>query len=517
MLAAPPAPEGRAHGRGAAGGDGRFWARLLPALALLTAASRLPSFARPLWNPDEGYLATQARQLASGGTLYETVVDRKPPLLPWLYRGAFALFGDRSLWPLRVAAALAVLAGAVLLASLARRRWGDRAGRLAGVCYVFASVALVPEDTQAATFEVFMLPWTVFAMWCADRGSWARAGIGVAGAVLTKQTGGAVLLPVLWLLWSRRAGWWASARLVSAAALPVLAVVFAYGPARCLFWMATGSGSYVSPDGSVGYALVRALANSGLFVAGCLPMVLALLRYVPRSRTRRAPAQAADQAADVWVWLAASGAAVTAGWQFFGHYFLQLTPAVALLATAALQHLTKRRLIAVIAVNALIAAGFLAWALFLFPRAELAHQQRLAAEVRARTAPTDRVLLWGMHPEGYWFARRPPASRYLTAGFFTNFSGGRGGARVGERYAMHGAWACLRRELRRQPPQLIADDARGKPYRVARTPTLRAYLHRHYERAATVDGTVLYVRSPAAGTQRGSPRSEAKTPSPNAS
>src|SRR5690606_32545900 len=99
----------------------------------------------------------------------------------------------------RALAVLAVLAGAVLLASLARRRWGPRAGRPAGVAYVLASVALVPEDTQAATFEVFMLPWTVLAVWCADRGRWASAGAAVTAAALTKQTAGAVLVPVVWL------------------------------------------------------------------------------------------------------------------------------------------------------------------------------------------------------------------------------------------------------------------------------------------------------------------------------
>jgi hypothetical protein len=165
------------------------------------------------------------------------------------------------------------------------------------------------------------------------------------------------------------------------------------------------------------------------------------------------------------------------------------------LAAAALQHLTPRALVAVIAVNALIAAGFLTWAMLLFPRGELAHQQRLAAEVRARAEPADRVLLWGMHPEGYWFAGRTPASRYLTAGFLTNFSGGRGGARVGERYAMDGAWPYFRRELHRQPPALIVDDSRGKPYGAGHVPTLRAYLDRHYERVDTVDGAVLFVRS----------------------
>ncbi|OEU86462.1 glycosyltransferase [Streptomyces abyssalis] len=473
----------------------RYWLRLLPVLALLAAVTRLPSFTRPLWNPDEGYLATQARQLAAGGTLYETVVDRKPPLLPWLYRGAFELFGDRppwSLWPLKALAVLAVLAGAVLLASLARRRWGDRAGLLAGVCYVLASVALVPEDTQAATFEVFMLPWTVLAMWCADRGRWAGAGLAVAGAVLTKQTGGAVLLPVLWLLWTSRAGWWPLARLSAATALPVLAAALLHGPARFVFWMVTGSGSYVSADGAVGHALIRGLANCGLFAAGCLPMLLALL-YVART------GRPMTRTGDVWVWLAASGAAVTVGLQFFGHYFLQLTPAVALLAAAALRHLTARGAVAVIAANSLIAAGFLTWALLLFPRTEPVHQQRLAAEVRARTAPTDRVLLWGMHPEGYWLSGRAPASRYLTAGFLTNFSGGRGGARVGEQHAMDGAWPYFRRELRLRPPALIVDDSRGKPYALPRTPTLRSYVARHYELVATFDGADLYARSPAPG------------------
>ncbi|SCK43222.1 4-amino-4-deoxy-L-arabinose transferase [Streptomyces sp. WMMB 714] len=471
---------------------GSFWRRLLPVLALLALVTRTPSFARPLWNPDEGFLATQARQLEAGGALYETVVDRKPPLLPWLYEAAFAVFGDGSLWPLRAAAVVAVLTGAVLLASLARRRWGDRAGVLAGVCYVLASVGLVPEDTQAATFEVFMLPWTVLAMWCADRGRWAGAGLAVAAAALTKQTGGAVLLPVLWLLWQSRCGSRAAARLLGAAALPVLASALALGPGRLLFWTVTGSGDYASVDGAAAHAALRAAANAALLAGGCLPVVLAAL-YARRRGGKQPRDGGGTRTADVWVWLGASAAAVTAGFQFFGHYFLQLTPALALLAAAALRHLRGRPLSAALAVQALVTAGFLLWAL-LAPNGELAHQQRLAAEIRSRTAPSERVLLWGMHPETYWLADRAPASRYLTAGFLTNFSGGRGGVRVGERYAMDGAWPYFEGELRRDPPALVVDDSRGKPYAVRHTPTLRAYLGRHYERAGTVGGAVLYVR-----------------------
>ncbi|WP_256069850.1 glycosyltransferase family 39 protein, partial [Streptomyces sp. DvalAA-14] len=170
-------------------------------LAALTALLHLPSFLRAVWNPDEGFLAVQARLLAHGGVVYQTVVDRKPPLLPWLYEGLFAVFGDTSLWPQRAAALAAHLSTALLTAAVARRRWGDRTGAAAGLGVALLSVALAPEDTQAATFEVFMLPWTVAALWCADRARFGWAGAALAAAALTKQTGAAALAPVAWLAW----------------------------------------------------------------------------------------------------------------------------------------------------------------------------------------------------------------------------------------------------------------------------------------------------------------------------
>lgn len=178
-----------------------FWRRLLPFLAAVALASRLPSFLHPFWSPDEGYLAVQARILASGGELYETVVDRKPPLLPWLYEAAFTLFGDGSAQAMKLLAIAAQFTTAALLAAVARRRWGDRSGVTAGVLFLLISVGFIPQDTQAVTFEVVILPCTVAAVLCADRGRWGAAGVAVAGAFLTKQTGGVVLVPVLWLLW----------------------------------------------------------------------------------------------------------------------------------------------------------------------------------------------------------------------------------------------------------------------------------------------------------------------------
>ncbi|MEV5546188.1 glycosyltransferase family 39 protein [Streptomyces sp. NPDC052309] len=490
MLARTAVPSRTGSGPGAAAGAGAgagagaragYWTRLLPLLAALACVTRAPSFARPLWNPDEGYLAVQAGMLAHGGELYETVVDRKPPLVPWLYQAVFAVAGPDSLTYVRILAVLAQLATAALLASLARRRWGDRAGRTAGVLYLLISVGLNPEDAQAAAFEVFILPGTAAAMWCADRRRWGAAGLAAGCAFLAKQTGGAVLLPVLWLCGARRGG---LLRLGAGAAAPVLGAALATDPAGFLFWTVTGSGTYASFSGSVLHVAGRALANATILAVACAGLVPAVLHNRRAARTGTA---------DLWLWLAASAGAVTVGLHFFGHYYLQLLPPLTLLATAALRALPPGRLAGPLLATACCCALFLTWGL-LAPRAELDHARRVADAAARRTGPGDRVLFWGMHPEAYWFAGRAPASRYLTAGLLTNYSGGRDGTRTGEPYAVEGGWRTFREELATHPPALIVDDSRGKPYAPERLPSLHRLLAAGYEEAGTVDGAVLYAR-----------------------
>lgn len=78
----------------------------------------------------------------------------------------------------------------------------------------------------------------------------------------------------------------------------------------------------------------------------------------------------------------------------------------------------------------------------------------------------------------------------------TNYSGGRDGPQVGEKYAVEGAWPVFTGEMADHPPALIVDDSRGKPFAPAHMPALRRLLAGHYETLTTVDGAVLYARSP---------------------
>jgi hypothetical protein len=458
-----------------------FWPYATVAFGVLAVLTHLPGFLRPLWSPDEAFLATQAEVLAGGGVLYEDVVDRKPPLLPFLYTLTFQLTGSTDLYYVRGLAVLAHLATALLLAAIARQRWGYRAAAAAGCLYLLGSAGLGPEDAQGASFEVFMLPAVTASMLLAQRGRHAGAGVAAALATLTKQVAGVTLLPLAWLAW-RDGGRRGLLRLAAGYALPVLLLAWACGWERFVFWVVTGSDGYLDASGSWPQVLGRLTGTAGIFLGGNVAAVWLVTRAW---RARQAEA-------DLWLWLLGSVIAVCTGFHFFGHYYLQLLPPVVLLAVGALVRAEWRPWRATAALSAASALVFLGLALT-WPTARIDHATEVAAVVRQHSGPQDRILVWGMDPELYWAADRTPATRFITAGFLTNFSGGRSAARVGEQYVDPGLWHEFDTDLAETRPLLIVDDSRGRAFRPERIPRLAAYLS-GYERVATVDGAVVYRR-----------------------
>ncbi|MFE6750366.1 ArnT family glycosyltransferase [Kitasatospora purpeofusca] len=477
-----------------------YWSRLVPLLALVALLTHLPSFVRPVWSPDEGFLATQARMLADGGVLYDTVVDRKPPLLPWLYQACFTVFGSASLWPLRTLAVGAHLVTAILLASIARGRWGNRAGAGAGLLYLLVSIGLSPEDTQAATFEVFMLPAMVAAFRYAERRRWLAAGIAVALCSLTKQTGGAVLLPVLWMLFQdarQRGVRWIPAlfKIGFGFTLPIaLVAVILTKPKGFLFWVVTGSGDYATSGGAWLQMVGRALGNSAILVGAGLGFLLPVGRRLwLKYRHRPLPVAGEEHGSttDLWMWLLSSVVAVSVGFHFFGHYYLQLMPPLVLLGTGAVATSAVRWKPVLVYTTA---AATVFWGLALaWPGERLDRTTEVATAVAAQTTPKDTVLVWGMHPELYWLADRKPATRYLTAGFLTNYSGGKDGSpNVGEQFSMANAWQTFDQEIAKGLPEVVVDDSGLAPYQPGMIPKIENLLDTHYEMVGVFADTVVY-------------------------
>jgi 4-amino-4-deoxy-L-arabinose transferase-like glycosyltransferase len=480
---------------------------------VLSLLTHLPGFKRALWNPDEAFLGTQGRVLAGGGRLYVDVVDRKPPILPYLYALAVTVSGDNAIWLMRGLAVLAHTATALLLAAIAGHLWSRRAGLAAGALYLLASPGLAPDDAQVASFEVFMLPLMVGAVYLALRGRFGWAGLALAGATLTKQVAGATLLPLILIALStagpagsadRRStrAWPAGIRavrhtaptavraarlglLLAAYAVPLGAAALLFGWDRFWFWVMTGSGEYLDAAGAIPYALSRGFGNLGLLALGSLPLVMLAFAAILTRSVKLV----------WWLWLASAVGAVSVGLRFFGHYYLQIIPPLVIVAVAVLRMYGPRVWRAALVCGLVSAAVFTGLA-FTWGEGRNAHSAKLATVIRTLSAPEDRLLVWGMHPEVYWLADRPPATRFITAGFLTNAGGGRPDWRVGAGYGVVGGWPDFDADVGAHPPTLIVDDSDDSAFAVAKVPRIANLIaDGGYVEVARVDGAVIYRRA----------------------
>jgi hypothetical protein len=459
----------------------------------LSVALHAPGFVVRLFNSDEAILASMAMVLNRGGTLYHTTADRKPPIVPYVYALVFRLTGSLDIRYVRVAAAVAVGLTAALLASEARRRYGTvRAGAACGVLFLLAMTAVFPDDSQAAGFEVFMLLPMTAAVVLAARRRHLAAGAALALACLCKQTAVMTAVPVAWWAW-RNDGRRAVARCAAGFAAPIAVAAGLFGPASFLLWTVSGNRGYLALQGSMGAAASRALGMTAA-LAGLEAGLVVLVVVAARRRSA---------AVDLWLWLAGAVIAVGAGLRFFGHYYLQLLPPMALIATPGLlaADTVRRRLLvgaAALPAAACAVVGFV-------PTGDAASipYRPLAAQVRRVTGARDTVFVWGDLPELYWASKRLPGTRFVHTGFVTGNTGGRPNGTSGAADAMPGAWAMLASDFHHHLPDLIVDTTAGDIRQSLLYPMQGTWLwtlvRDEYRLVATLDGVRFYKRADGAG------------------
>jgi hypothetical protein len=470
----------------------RFSWRFGGALAMTVLLGRMAGLFVPLFNSDEAYLAVQAQVLRAGGRLYVDVVDRKPPLVQYLYAAIFAARGADDLVAVHIVAMLWILATALVLYALGARRLGRRAGWWAAFLFSLSSISFLPAETQAANFEIFMLLPIVLALYFADVGTLPAAfaaGASVAMAMLCKQTAGVTLAPAAWLLARQERPGRVLAVCAAGLALPLAAAAAWLGPRELYFWTVGGTAGYLAPGEVLEFTLARGVATTAAF-AVCNA---ALVWLCVRAGRRREPGDGW-----LWVWLGTAAIAVAAGLRFFGHYYLQLLPAACLLGAREASVLAanqQRRLGLAAGVPACLFAGLA----FFSPRLHDMPEYRTVADyVREHSAATDRIAIWGHFPEVYWASGRRPAMRFVHTGFLTGASAGRP-AGSGSDGAVAGAWEAMFADFAEHPPALLLDTSTASVrdyeyYPIGRYPVLERYVADHYRRQATVEGIAVYHR-----------------------
>ncbi len=410
-----------------------------PWILVAPAALRLPGLLFHILGIDDSDFTVIARAMAKGAVPYRDIVDIKPPL-------AFALYlpnaWAHALWPVQVLGVLFVAGTALCLGLAARRLWQSES---AAVCAAFLSLFAGLCELPTVSTELLMnLPTAAALALFARaehedrRGGDLLAGLLLGLATLIRHqaifTLGALGLAVLCLgVYLRRPWLWRCLALSLGFALPWLATLAVFHALAALpdflEWVIVRNVSYVGQGaGSALWRLAKSLAVCVLLGAP-LAWWAALAGFAEAARSALSRASLSSPAARLRVTLAlllaVSWVPVSLGGRFYEHYFLQLVPAVALLGAGPLAALAagfsarpRATRAALLAVALLPAIGSVGYGMWRGLTGDYPLQDRRVALigdwVRAHSAPSDRLFVWGHESPLYLAADRLPGTRYIT-------------------------------------------------------------------------------------------------------
>ena len=483
------------------------------ALVLLTVVTRLPSLLHPWSIDDEAVYSVVANEIVDGGRPYVDAVERKPPLLFWLYAGIFEATGKFNPGGLHAVAlgwTLATMAG---LYVIGRQLFDRGTGLVAALLYsvyqpwgTFKNLAFNGE-------MIMNLPlvWACAIVFARSsprlRPELLVAGALLGAAFLLKQPAAIAAVPFgIYLLLptyrtSRRLTPTASlihALLLTAGFFGVLGVVIAVlqkqGILRdAFFWTIT---AHANPYVFWGKGALSILA----FLACCFPLVVGAILSL-RDKRGLWSENSAERTA-LLILLAASAIGAAAGGRFYPHYYIQLIPPLALLAAPYYAWISFRRdqprhwLLRPVTFYALLAvtvvAFFIASYVGLASRRQATEAGRYLSE---HSAADDRIFIWGHAAWIYMEARRRPACRYiLTFPLTGRVFGGRLPGVDTRKWIVPGAWNILEEDFSKHPPTYIVDLEHGpeERYPVRDFPILTRLLEERYQPVLQSTWGVIY-------------------------
>lgn len=400
-----------------------------------------------VYNIDEAEYAVAADALKLGWLPgMDLLGTTKPPAIALLYGTLFEMFG-RSMTVIHAAHLVLVILTGVVFVELAAALWGISAVLPSAILFwmAFNSFSL-PSEIVALNVEspgIFFVLLGLLLAWKWPRSGWAAilAGATVGIAVLFRQSFLAFMVPLVIALWrDRRLCGRQLGLSVLGFLIPWLPVLSIYAGRGALAWAWDSWVRYpidYAGDTGIGGFIEALYRNASEFaIQAFVPLGLAIYGGIMLLRRRRD-----GEVVFASALFGASFVALCSGSRFFGHYWIQFFPVLALLGTAAwleLSNGTARRrwlLYGIVALGTAVAAlHFPTWRLwddFAPPRG--ASEYRLGVEqleltiadfFRENTSADETVVVWGYCPQIYYHARRLPGVRDFLCHYITGYSPG---------------------------------------------------------------------------------------------
>ena len=413
---------------------------LLILILVLQLFLRMQFFNEPL-EPDGGGYAYIGQRILAGELAYRDIFDNKPPGIHYANALAFKLFGD-SFETLKHSFNFYALLTTIIVFFIGLRLFGPAGGLIASLLYALFSGGPLIDGTAANT-ETIMVLFLRASLLLYFRERWFLAGLFSGLAFLSKQVGFFNFLPLLlfavpWNNYLELKAWKKTAWLVLGfISFPIAALLYFYFQGALsdyIFCNFTYNFAYIDPS-LIGQKLeVRSIGrildilfkeNSIIWLLTGLGSVYLLIKERSREYIL------------LLLWAIASLIGLSLGGFFFGHYFIQIIPALCLLSALAVVRWQDLSLSKFMKVFLIIVLVFLSTLImvnqyqyyFAYSPEEVSVKKygitnfvvarKLAKILEQRTQPDDQLFIWGAEPEIYFYAKRKCASKYIF--FYTIF------------------------------------------------------------------------------------------------
>lgn len=510
---------------------------------LIAVLLRLPSLWTPILDVDEAIFSGFANSILGGGVPYLAALDNKPPGIYLFYAAVFFVFGKNNMIAVHALTIICAWFTAIFCARIARRFGGEKAGLWAAIFYAVFTTVSIPKFIATSIAIVMMLPLTASIDAALE---WERSGktrnILISGllcgcACIFKFQAGINLFVMAAYLFTLRPIWFGRGIMKTSCkgfAVFVLGCVVTGG--IVVSWLvAVGAWDafvfWVVKEGSLNYIANAAklsdcwgmFAKYGGTLAAGMPLVLwfsgAQCVRLARDLMRRQLSVQNVGAFLVFIWLVLSIIPVCIGGKFYPHYFLQLFPALCILAGWGAQifwernslsaRKFERRVLAALFVAGLILPAALPFAARVKPDRINAIMDEedpyiyrpIGEYIRARTENGNRIFVWGYAAPIYYFSDRDLASRFIHCDPLTGRISGTPSAYDpkfdSSPYSVPMSWDLLFNDLRKNKPIYFVDTSPGRYHNYGKYPVtaysnLVDFLKYNYHFEASVNNAYLY-------------------------
>ncbi len=422
-------------------------------LFFLILILRIPTLYQPIVDIDESVFSEFASIILQGGAPYIDALDNKPPLTYYFFSIVYYFTGTGNMPAVHAATILIVMATGFFIFRFAGKYYGDKAGIMSLALYVFLGHFFEPKYISTNSETLINLPLVISAIlffndYTREKRSFrclSMSGLLLGLAVLINYKAGILaflfIVQTVYFIYINRNI--ISRRILTDRVIRLgVTGFFSIVPiaAVAVYFLRLGNFSdfyiwgfkynfgYIN-SGSQSLSLLRLSGKIGLFLVLSLPVWYIFFLASFRKKNRNSyESDSSGILFFLFAWAVLSFYVSTMGGRTYGHYFIQLTVPLSLLAGILYNRINisafARRTIFVYCAVILI--------FFTVLRIDIDHAYKLLGDknwkalqsyrsvgdyIKINSTPGDTIYAWGWATPVYFYSDRRSASRFLISDF----------------------------------------------------------------------------------------------------